>query len=104
MKTNRPQVPDSVPIRQVLARTEPLQRLQQRLRDSTARFDAVRACLPPALLPHIRPGPLDDNQWTLLVSNQAVAAKLKHLQPHLETALSEQGWSGCTLRIKVMPT
>lgn len=99
----QPTVPDSVPIRQVLAQAEPLQRLQQRLRDSRARFDAVRGCLPPMLLPHLRPGPLDEGQWTLLATSQAVAAKLRHLQPHIEAALRDQGWPACTLRIKVQP-
>jgi hypothetical protein len=100
----KPQVPDALSIDKVLAGAEPLQRLQQRLRDSNARFDAVRACLPPALLPSIKAGPLDDDQWTLLVSNQAVAAKLKHLQPYIESALNDQGWRRCVLRIKVQPS
>ncbi len=99
----KPTVPDSLPIRQVLAQAEPLQRLQQRLRESNARFNAVRACLPPPLLSHLRPGPVDDEQWTLLTSNQAVAAKLRHLQPYIEKALKDQGWPVRTLRIKVQP-
>jgi hypothetical protein len=97
----KPLVPDSQPIRQVLARTEPLQRLQQRLRDSKARLDAVRGCLPAGLLHFIKAGPLDDDQWTLLVSNQAVAAKLRHFQPLLEKSLRDAGWPSLTLRIKV---
>jgi hypothetical protein len=97
----KPQVPDSLPIRQVLARTEPLQRLQQRLRESRARFDTVQGCLPAGLLHFIKPGPLDEDQWTLLVSNQAIAAKLRHFQPLLEKSLRDAGWPLLTLRIKV---
>ena len=97
----KPSVPDSLPIRQVLARTEPLLRLQQRLNDSKARFNAIRGCLPAGLLHFIKPGPLDDDQWTLLVSNQAVAAKLRHFQPLLEKSLRDAGWQSLTLRIKV---
>ncbi len=101
--SHKPLVPDSLSIRQVLAHTEPLQRLQQRVKASNERFNAVRGCLPAALLPHIKAGPLDEDQWTLLVSNQAVAAKLHHLQPHIEAALQGQGWRPCILRIKVQP-
>ncbi len=101
--SHKPLVPDSLPIRQVLAHNEPLQRLQQRVTASNERLSAVRGCLPPPLLLHIKAGPLDEEQWTLLVNNQAVAAKLRHLQPHIEAALQSQGLRACVLRIKVQP-
>lgn len=102
--SHKPLVPDSLPIRQVLAHNEPLQRLQQRVKASNERLNAVRGCLPVPLLLHIKAGPLDDDHWTILVSNQAVAAKLRHFQPHIEAALQSQGWGPCILRIKVQPS
>ena len=97
----KPQVPDSVPIHKALAGSEPLQRLRQRLAESRARFDDLRGCLPPNLLPHVQPGPLDEDQWTLLARNQAVAVKLRHLQPLIEQHLRQAGWRSTTLRIRV---
>ena len=86
---------------QALARSEPLARLAQRVRDSNARFDAVRSCLPAALAPHVKPGPVDDTGWSLLAANASVAAKLRQLQPRLEAVLLERGWEVSAIRIKV---
>ena len=63
---------------------EPLLRLQQRLAAAHARMDAVRPLLPPGLVPFVKPGPVDENSWTLLATGPAVAAKLRQLQPRLQ--------------------
>jgi hypothetical protein len=94
-------VPDAVPLGQVLDRCEPLLRLQQRLAAANAHMDAVRPLLPPALLKHIRSGPTDQEGWTLLASNPAVAAKLRQLLPRLEAALLQNGCAARTIRIRV---
>jgi len=93
--------PSALRVQDALARSEPLALLQRRLRESNARFDALRGVLPPALALHVRPGPLDAEGWTLLAANLAVAAKLRQLQPRLEAALLDGGWPAGTLRIKV---
>lgn len=84
-----------------LARSEPLARLAERLRDSAARYAAVRPLLPPALAEHVQPGPVDEQGWSLLAANAAVAAKLRQLRPRLEEALQQQGWAACTVRVKI---
>ena len=86
---------------QALQRSEPLVRLGQLLRDSGARFDAIRPCLPAALAPHVKPGPVDELGWSLLAANASVAAKLRQLQPRLEAQLKERGWEVSAIRIKV---
>jgi len=86
---------------QALQRSEPLARLGQLLRDSTARFDAIRPCLPAALAPHVKPGPVDELGWSLLAANASVAAKLRQLQPRLEECLRQRGWQVSSIRIKV---
>jgi len=86
---------------QALQRSEPLVRLGQLLRDSAARFDAIRPCLPAALAPHVKPGPVDELGWSLLAANASVAAKLRQLQPRLEAVLKERGWEVSAIRIKV---
>ncbi|HEY2925283.1 DciA family protein [Piscinibacter sp.] len=96
-----PLVPNSVPIADVLQRTPALTQLRQRLQDSNARFGAIRGLLPPALAPHVKPGPVDDEGWTLLAANASVAAKLRQLQPRFEESLRERGWQVIAIRIKV---
>ena len=86
---------------QALQRSEPLARLGQLLRDSNARFDAIRPCLPAVLAPHVKPGPVDELGWSLLAANASVAAKLRQLQPRIEATLKERGWQVSAIRIKV---
>ena len=88
-------------LQQALQRSEPLARLGQLLRDSSARFDAIRPCLPAALAPHVKPGPVYELGWSLLAANASVAAKLRQLQPRLEEVLRERGWQVSAIRVKV---
>jgi hypothetical protein len=90
-----------VALSQALERSAPLSLLRQRISDSNSRFAAIERLLPPLLLPHVKPGPVDDDGWSLLVANASVAAKLRQLQPRLETALRDQGWQINLIRIKV---
>jgi hypothetical protein len=96
-----PVTPSALHLQDALARSAPLALLRQRLRDSKARFDALVGVIPPAMAAHVQPGPLDADGWTLLASNPAVAAKLRQLQPRLETALLDAGWPTGVLRIKI---
>jgi hypothetical protein len=96
-----PLVPNSLPIADALQRSAPLAHLRQRLQDSNARFDAVRPLLAPLLSPHVQPGPVDDEGWSLLAANASVAAKLRQLQPRLEACLRQRGWEVSAIRIKV---
>lgn len=94
-------VPDALPLGEALDRCEPMLRLQQRLAQASARMDAVRPLLPRMLSVHVRPGPADDDGWTLLAANPAVAAKLRQLQPRLEAALQQRGFQVSRIRIRV---
>jgi len=96
-----PVTPDALRLREALAQSAPLARLHALLRDSSARFEAIRSALPPALAEHVRPGPVDDAGWSLLAANAAVAAKLRQLQPRLEDQLRAAGWTHTAIRIRV---
>ena len=96
-----PVTPDALRLKQALQQSAPLALLQQLMRDSNARFDAIRPCLPAALAPHVKPGPVDDAGWSLLAANASVAAKLRQLQPRLEDVLRERGWPVSAIRVKV---
>ena len=96
-----PAVPNATPIGTALERSVPLALLRERLRDSTARFNAVRPLLPAPLCAHVKPGLLDQESWSLLADSPAVAAKLRHLQPRLEAELLQQGWKVVMVRIRI---
>lgn len=97
----RPAVPDALRLRDALARSAPLTALRSRLQESDRRFDAIRPHLPEALAAHVRPGPLDDQGWSLLAANPAVAAKLRQLLPRLQAALDAAGFAKVALRTKI---
>ncbi|MDE2082981.1 MAG: DUF721 domain-containing protein [Burkholderiales bacterium] len=86
-----------------LDRSEPLTGLLQRLRASRARYDAIAGLLPTALRAGVRPGPLDEATWVLLVPNAAAAAKLRQMLPQLQQALAAAGWGGPPIKLKVRP-
>ena len=48
-------------------------------------------------------GPIDDDGWSLLCANAAVAAKLRQLVPHLEQRLRDAGQPVTAIRVKVQP-
>jgi hypothetical protein len=96
-----PVTPNALGIEQALQQSAPLVRLQQLMRDSNARFEAIRDCLPAAMAAHVKAGPVDDAGWSLLAANASVAAKLRQLQPRLEEILRERGWQVSSIRVKV---
>jgi len=96
-----PATPDALSIASALEGSEALGRLRAALRDSQARYEAIRPVLPAALAPHVRPGPLDAEGWSLLAANAGVAAKLRHLKPIIEQTLQDAGWVQAAVRIKV---
>lgn len=81
----------SVPIDQALSANESLSRLTARVQASRACLAQLRPLLPEALFAQLRPGPIDDQGWTLLVPNGAVAAKLRQMLPELQAALAQGG-------------
>jgi len=97
-------VPRARPIAESLAGDDGLAGLLARVRASQARLDALAGVLPAALRAHLRAGPLDDDGWTLLAGNAAVAAKLRHLLPTIAEALASKGWQATAIRVKVQST
>ena len=87
-----------------LASDDTLAGLLARVRASQQRLDALADILPGPLRTHLRAGPLDDEGWTLLAANAAVAAKLRHLLPTIAEALVAKGWQATAIRVKVQST
>lgn len=81
--------------------SQPLARLLERLQASRACFDAACELLPGPLRAQLRPGPIDDQGWTLLAANGATAAKLRQMLPMLQAQLRRRGHAVAAIRIRV---
>jgi hypothetical protein len=101
MSKTCPTVPDSLPIREALAQSEPMLLLQARIRDSRRRLECILTVLPSSVRPLVQAGPLDESGWTLLAANAAAASKLRHLEPLIQDRLRANGWNLSAIRIKV---
>jgi len=93
-------VPDPVPISDALRAHDTLAQLGQRLEASRRRLHLIAPALPGHLLASLQAGPLDEEGWSLLAANAAVAAKLRHLLPRLEALLAQAGCPG-KIRVKL---
>jgi hypothetical protein len=100
-KIPRPQSPGTWALGAALDQSQALTRLLQRLQESQARFAAIQPHLPDNLRGTVRPGPLDEAGWSLLVPSGAAASKLRQLVPDLQAALQGGGWQSTPIRIKV---
>lgn len=78
-----------------------LAKLAALTRDSSERLRAIEGLIPTALRAAIQAGPIDGDNWCLLVKNNAAAAKLRQLLPALEAHLRSHGWNVSTIRLKV---
>lgn len=94
-------VPAPVSLGRALDDSASLAGLARRLRESQQRFEAIAVLLPEALAREMRPGPIDDEGWSVLVSNAAVAAKLRHLLPRLNEALEARSFRSLPIRVRV---
>jgi hypothetical protein len=84
-----------------LSQSSALSTLLARVQASRDRLDAVRGELPQGLADLVRPGPLDEAGWTLLVGSGAAAAKLRQCLPRLQQTLADKGWGALGIRVKV---
>ena len=100
-KSSLSSVPLGLPLARALDQNTSLANLTRRLAQSNARYAAVRLHLPEAMRSAVQPGPIDDEGWSLLASNAAVAAKLRHLLPRLTDTLREQGWPELPIRVHI---
>ncbi len=91
----------AIPLHQAAQESPALARLVDRVRASSSRFEAIRALLPAALRAAVQAGPIEEDQWCLLVSSNAVAAKLRQFVPALQMHLEARGLPVAGIRIKV---
>jgi len=91
----------SIPLQQAAQESPTLSLLMSRVRESADRMQAIRSLLPPALRSSVQAGPLEEGCWCLLVSSNAVAAKVRQMLPALQAQLNSQGLCVNAIRLKV---
>jgi hypothetical protein len=100
-KRVRASVPSPTPVADALRAHEGLSQLNARLEASRRRLRIIAPALPGSLLSSLQAGPLDEEGWSLLAANAAVAAKLRHLLPRLQALLAQAGLPG-QIRVKLL--
>lgn len=88
-------------LQQAAEESPTLSSLLARARDASDRLKAVESLIPTEMRPAIQPGPADGDEWCLLVTGSAAAAKLRQLTPLLVMRLVSRGWEVGSIRIKV---
>ena len=91
----------AIPLQQAAQESPTFARLVDRVQASSQRLQAIRPILPAPLRASVQAGPIEEGQWCLLVSSNAVAAKLRQFVPALQMHLEAQGLSVSGIRIKV---
>ena len=77
------------------------------LREGVARLQALEGdlgdCLPDYLRSNVAAAGTSDGVLTLLTPHNALAARLRHLEPKVVNALRERGWAVDALKIRIRP-
>ena len=92
----------AISLQDAVGQAPTLARLGQLAAESAARLRTVQPLLPPALRELVRPGPIEEESWCLLVPHNAAAAKLRQLIPALLDSLRAAGHPVDAIRIRVM--
>lgn len=91
----------AIPLQQAVQESPTFARLASRVRESSERLQAIQGLLPAPLRASVQAGPIEEGSWCLLVSSNAVAAKLRQLVPALQAHLNGKGLGVTAIRIKV---
>ena len=91
----------AVSLLQAAEETPSLAKLAALIRESQDRLKAIEVLLPPLLRNAITAGPIQGDEWCLLVKSNAAAAKIRNFVPSLLVALRAKGWDVNKIRLKV---
>lgn len=92
----------AIPVQQAAQESPTFARLADQIRASSHRLQAIRHLLPAPLRASVQAGPMEEGDWCLLASSNAVAAKLRQLVPALQAHLRVHDLSVTSIRIKVL--
>ena len=99
---NHRRLPSTITLHQAVGESPSLARLTELVRESNQRLKAIEALIPATLRPAIMAGPIDGENWCLLVKGNAAAAKVRQLTPLLQASLLRQGWKVTSIRLKIL--
>ena len=100
--THHRRLPSTVTLHQAVGDSPSLSRLTQLVRESNERLHAIQTLIPSGLRASVKAGPIDGENWCLLVSSNAAAAKVRQLIPLMQASLLRQGWTITTIRLKIL--
>jgi hypothetical protein len=92
----------AVSLHQAAGNSPSLARLTDLVRESNHRLKAIETLIPLALRPAVKAGPIDGENWCLLVNGNAASAKVRQLIPLLQSSLLRQGWKVKSIRLKIL--
>ena len=92
----------AIPIAQAVENSSALGYLAEQVQESSRRFKAIESLIPEALRPAIQAGPIDGDNWCLLVTSNAAAAKLRQLSPLILSKLGGRGLKVTSIRLKIL--
>ncbi|MDB5843107.1 MAG: hypothetical protein JWP79_417 [Polaromonas sp.] len=92
----------AVSLHQAAGNSPSLARLTDLVRESNHRLKAIETLIPLALRPAVKAGPIDGENWCLLVNGNAASAKVRQLVPLLQSSLLRQGWKVKSIRLKIL--
>ena len=104
-KASRPSIRGrAVPLERAVQESGSLAQLSALSRESQLRLQSLQRVLPPLLWAQLSAGPIEADTWCVLVSNNAVAAKIRQWVPAMAAHLRTHGWEVQTIRVKVRST
>jgi hypothetical protein len=75
--------------------------LQERIRASHRCLEQVRHMIPAPLRTLVQAGPLDGDEWCLLVGSASASTKLRQLLPTMQRHLCSSGLQVNSIRLKI---
>ncbi|CAN0618350.1 conserved protein of unknown function [Burkholderia multivorans] len=88
---------------EVLRRTDAFAALRAGVEQVAALQRDLSALLPDYLANHVEPGFIKEGVLTLFAAHNALAARLRQVEPRLLADLQQRGWPVATLRVRVRP-
>ncbi|WP_322106093.1 DciA family protein [Paraburkholderia sp. J41] len=88
---------------EVLSRTDAFAPLRAGVEQMTAMRRDLDALLPDYLAASVEPGFIKDGKLALFAAHNALAARLRHLEPRLVADLQARGWALDGVRIRIRP-
>ena len=95
-------VSHTLTIQQAAGNSPSLTRLTDLVRESNDRLKAIEPLISESLRSAVKAGPIDGENWCLLVNGNAAAAKIRQSIPVIQASLLRQGWKVDSIRLKVL--